>query len=108
MNMFGRGPEQSGGQSGGKQQIEFPELQEFEVMMVRYDSAQGNVTTWEKVQGHNAQIVDGCLMIFRGIFIDENCTQPSAVPAGFYAPGEWRRCKTDYQGFQRKSELAIH
>lgn len=96
--MFGRGQDQESGAE--KPAISFPEMQEFEVKKENGE--------WETVKGHNCQIADGCLMIFRGVFINEDCTQPSAVPAGFFAPGEWKRVKTDYKGFERKSELAIH
>lgn len=80
--------------------VQFPDLITYEVRIDREN--------WLKVQGHGAQIQDGCLMIMRGIFVDEGCNQPSVVPAGFFAPGEWRQCKTGYTGYQRRSELSIN
>lgn len=99
MNMFGRGNDNSENDAP-PQQLEFPALVIYEVLTSKGD--------WENVAGHNCQVTEGHLIIMRGVFINEECTQPGAVPAGFYAPGEWVRVKTDYKGFERKSELAIH
>jgi hypothetical protein len=99
MNMFGRNNENQQ-ENEAPQRMEFPEPVIYEVL-----TSSGE---WEKVVGHNCQVVEGHLIIMRGVFVNEECTQPGAVPAGFFAPGEWRRAKTDYQGFQRKSDLAIN
>ena len=76
----------------------FPDLIRYEVL---------GVDGWVEVKGHSAQVVDGCLLIHRGVFIDSECMQPSAVPSAFYAQGEWRQCKTDYDGYSLPSEFAI-
>lgn len=99
MNMFGRGNENPGNDDQ-PQRLEFPALVIYEVLTGKGE--------WEKVAGHNCQVTEGHLIIMRGVFINEECTQPGAVPAMFYAPGEWKRVKTDYTGFERRSELAIN
>jgi hypothetical protein len=81
-----------------QQRPSFPDLIRYEVL-----GAEG----WVEVKGHSAQVQDGCLLIHRGVFIDADCTQPSAVPSAFYAQGEWRQCKTDYDGYSVPSEFAI-
>jgi hypothetical protein len=78
----------------------FPALVTYEVMLM--------TGVWVKVEGHSAQIQDGCLTIHRGIFLDPACQQPGAVPAGFYAAGTWSHCRTDYRGYERKSGLSIN
>jgi len=82
-----------------RQQVQFPDLITYEVF-----TDQGK---WEQVAGHNAQVVEGHLLIFRGVCIDEAYTQASAVPTGFFAPGKWTRCRTNYMGCPKPSDLAI-
>ena len=78
---------------------EFPDMIAYEVHHA------GGI---EVVSGHSCQVVDGCLLIHRGVFLDTACQQPGAVPARFYAAGTWQNVRTTYAGYSRRSELALH
>jgi hypothetical protein len=77
---------------------------EYEVLI--YTEEPTGQSQWVKVSAHNVQLDNGCLMFVRVINADEACSMTRLMPT-IYAPGEWRRCKTDYQGF-KKNQFAIH
>jgi len=79
---------------------QFPDLMEFEV-----ETPDGDIVL---IEGHNVQVQDGCLLIYRGVFIGPDCMQPGAVPASFFGAGDGVRCHTRYQGHTRKSELSLN
>lgn len=60
---------------------------------------------WHKVDAHNADIVEGVLVTANLVYMNESGTITRSM-GHFYAPGEWRQCKTDYKGKQ-KSALTI-
>lgn len=88
---------------------EIPELAEFEVETYRFNADGPDEYKWVKIQGHGVQVTQsGALYVIRAIFIDEECRQPGPITTHVFAPGEWRRVKTNYEGYKPKSELAIH
>lgn len=60
---------------------------------------------WHKMSAHNADVVDGVLVFANLVHMNEAGTIQRSMPH-FFAPGEWRQCKTDYKGVT-KSPLAI-
>lgn len=98
MNMFGRGP---GTEQSAPEPLEIPELVDFQIKRTN--------GKWETVKGHGIQVAqNGYLTVVRAVFIDEECRQPSPMGTFGLAPSEWVEWKTDYAGYQPKSELAIH
>lgn len=60
---------------------------------------------WHHVDAHNADIVEGCLVVANLVYMNPAGTVTRSMPH-FFAPGEWRQCKSDYEGCE-KSSLTI-
>lgn len=60
---------------------------------------------WHKMNAHNADVVEGVLVLANLVHMNEAGTVQRSMPH-FFARDEWRQCKTDYKGCT-KSPFAI-
>lgn len=60
---------------------------------------------WYQMGAHNADVVEGVLVLANLVHMNEAGTVQCSMPH-FFARSEWRQCKTDYKGFT-KSPFAI-
>ena len=90
--MFG-----NGGQKEAQFDIDKVPVIDYEVLL-----ADGK---WHKMSFHNCDVVEGVLVMANIVHMNEAGTIQRSMPH-FFAPGEWRQCKTDYKGCV-KSPFAI-
>lgn len=90
-----------GGSGSGEKERQF-DIEKMPVIPYEVLLSDGQ---WHKMDAHNADIVEGCLVLANLVQMNAAGTIQRSMPH-FFAAGEWRQCKTDYKGVA-KSSLAL-
>lgn len=91
-----------GGGGGAQPQQRQLDLEKVPVIPYEVLLADGK---WHKMDAHNADVVEGVLVLANLVHMNEAGSIQRSMPH-FFAIGEWRQCKTDYKGCHL-SPLAI-